>query len=184
MTGAIRRARTFGALLFLVVSAAAPAPAAAQAPAPGSAGATNEAPLTLSRTELERIRVALNQPATLKLDDRQLRFYLEVVAKQPQFSAPEFFKGFDLLNGPTKRGSPMSHQEFVNMVTPKELYSSGGITAVETLQFALTNWLSQSLLKKALEDVREAKTDREVQQIRERIDRELEALKSGASKTQ
>jgi len=63
------------------------------------------------------------------------------------------------------------------MVTPKEMNSSGGITAMETLQFAFTNWLGQSLVKKAIEDLRNAKSEREVQEIRDRIDRELAALR-------
>jgi hypothetical protein len=71
----------------------------------------------------------------------------------------------------------MTHQEFLNLVTPREFYSSGGITAMETLQFALTNWLGQTLVKKAIEDLQNAKTEREVDDIRARINRELEALR-------
>jgi hypothetical protein len=63
------------------------------------------------------------------------------------------------------------------MVTPKEMNSSVGITAMETLQFAFTNWLGQSLVKKAIEDLRNAKSEHEIQEIRDRIDRELASLR-------
>jgi hypothetical protein len=64
------------------------------------------------------------------------------------------------------------------MVTPKELYGSGGITASELLQFSLTNWIGQKLLRRGLEELKEAKTEREAREIRERIQRELRALRT------
>jgi len=137
-------------------------------PAPGP----NLPPVTPA--QVERIRRALNHPPGLVLDDRQLRFYLEIVARQPTFA--EYAKGFDFVNGPTKGGNPMSHQEFLTLVTPKEFYSTAGITPLDQVQLAFTNWLGQSLIKKAMEELSQAKTDREVQEIRERINRELDAL--------
>jgi len=128
-------------------------------------------------SELERVKAQLNRAPGLKLDDQQLRFYVEVVAKQP--SIADLIGSYDLINGPTRRGAPMTHQEFLNMVTPKELYGSGGIKAHELLQFAVTNWLGQQIIKRALEDLRNARTEREVQEIRTRIDRELAALRGG-----
>jgi alpha-amylase/alpha-mannosidase (GH57 family) len=70
----------------------------------------------------------------------------------------------------------MSHNEFLKLVTPQEMYSSAGINAMEQLQFAFTNWLGQSLIRKAVEELKDAKTERDAQEIRERIDRELSAL--------
>jgi len=151
-------------------------------PANVSAQVTPDPAVAVTPGQLEQIRRALGQPTVLKLDDRQIRFYLEVVGRQPRkFSSAEFFSGYDLINGATARGNPMSHQEFLDMVNPKELHSTAGITPAEMLQFALTNWLGQSLLKKALDDVRNAKTEREVQEIRERIDRELQALRGAGN---
>lgn len=131
-----------------------------------------------SPDQLEVVRRSLNQGPGLKLDDRQLRFYLEIIAKQPTFA--EYSRGYDFINGPTKGGNPMSHQEFLKLVTPKEMYSQAGITATDQLQFALTNWLGQSLIRRALDQLKEARTDREALEIRERIERELTALTGGA----
>jgi len=41
----------------------------------------------------------------------------------------------------------------------------------------VTNWLGQTLLKKAFEQLRNAKDEREAQEIRDRINRELAALR-------
>jgi len=149
-----------------------PAAAPVEAQLPPDTGPPT--PTSVTPAQLRHIQQILNQPPGLRLDDQQLRFYLEIVARRPTFA--EYARGYDFINGPTKRGNPMSHQEFVSMVTPKELYSSGGITALDQLQFAFTNWIGQSLIRKALEDLKNAKTSREALEIRERIDRELEAL--------
>ncbi len=155
--------------------------AAAQTPvtgqtAPATTPAADQTPsIPITNTDLERIRKALDSAPSLKIDDSQLRFYVQILAKERSFA--DYVKGYDLRNGPTKGGNPMTHQEFLNMVTPKEFYSSGGITAWEQLQFAVTNWLGQSLVKKAIEDLQQAKNERDVDEIRARIERELSALR-------
>ena len=70
----------------------------------------------------------------------------------------------------------MSHQEFVRLVTPKEMFSSAGFNANEQLQIALTNYVGQALIRKAVEELKQANSASQVQAIRERIDRELDAL--------
>jgi hypothetical protein len=42
----------------------------------------------------------------------------------------------------------------------------------------VTNWLSQALIKRAFEELQQAKTEREIQAIRDRIERELATLKN------
>ena len=132
---------------------------------------------TVPPADLERVRKALDKPSTLDLNEERLRFYASVTEKIPMTFA-EYAKGYDLWNGPTKGGNPMTHQEFLTMGTPKELYGSGGITASELLQFSLTNWIGQKLVRRGLEELKEAKTEREAREIRERIQRELRALRT------
>ena len=156
------------------------APIPARPPAVHIAAADPAPPVTVSPAMLAHIRQALSQDSHVDLNDQQLRFYIEIVARQPPFS--DYVKGYDFMNGPTKGGDPMSHQEFLSMVTPKELHSSAGITASETLQSALTNYLGQTLIKKALQDIKNAKDEKEVEEIRERIDRELAALNAPSTK--
>lgn len=146
------------------------------APAAGAGDPAVTVPI--SPGDLARIRRALDAEPAVRIDDDQLRFYMQILVKRPTFA--EFIKGYDFKNGPTRGGNPMTHAEFLAMVTPKEMQSSVGITARETLEFALTNWLGQTLIKRAFEEIQQAKDEREIQEIRDRIERELAALK-GAS---
>lgn len=140
----------------------------------GSETPTATVPITPG--DLERIRKALDSSSpAIKIDDDQLRYYVQILAKQKSFA--DYVKGYDLMNGATKGGNPMTHREFLNLVTPREFYSSGGITAWEQLQFALTNYLGQTFVRKAIEDLQQAKDGREVDEIRDRIERELSALR-------
>ena len=134
-------------------------------------------PNPISSASIDRIQALVNKPARLVIDEGKLRIYVEVIAKWPSFA--EMAKGYDLRNGPTPRGNPMTHAEFLSMVTPKEMYSSAGIRPTEVLQMAVVNWLGQAIIKRGLEALRNAKDDREIADIRARIDRELAALKGG-----
>jgi hypothetical protein len=125
-------------------------------------------------SQIARIQRALDQPPGLKLDERQLRFYLEIVQRLPTFA--EYSRGYDFLHGPSGGGNPMTHDEFVRMVTPKEMYSTAGISPGLQVQWALTNWIGQALIKKALEELKQARDENQIREIRERIERELDAL--------
>jgi hypothetical protein len=142
---------------------------------PAQSGLVTDAGVLITPGDLDRIRKALEASPSLKIDESQLRFYVQILAKQRSFA--DYVKGYDLMNGPTKGGNPMTHKEFLGLVTPREFYSSGGITAWEQLQFALTNYLGQAVVKKAIEDLQQAKDAREVDDIRDRIERELSALR-------
>lgn len=167
--------RLFAALL-ATVFVALPVSGQAQAPAAPAARPADEVAVPITDSDLDRIRKALDSGPSIKIDDNQLRYYVEILAVKRSFA--EYVKGYDLRNGPTKGGNPMTHQEFLTLVTPKELYSSsGGITGFEQLQWAVTNWLGQTLVKKAIEDLSNARSQKEIDEIRARIDRELAALK-------
>ena len=159
------------ATLIAVTPATASAQAAEQsAPPPPPAN-----PITPAA--IDRIQAAVNNPSRLVIDEGKLRIYVEIVAKWPTFA--EMAKGYDFKNGPTPRGNPMTHAEFLSMVTPREMYSSAGIRPTEVLQMAVVNWLGQAIIKRGLEAIRNARSDREIAEIRARIDRELAALKGG-----
>jgi hypothetical protein len=148
---------------------------------PAASGSTRAEPQTpkpaVSTPELDRIREALAKPSNVELNGDQLRFYMRILARQP--SIKDMIGSFDLKNGPTRRGNAMTHQEFLNMVTPKEMYSSAGIRATEMLQFALVNALAQAVIIRGIEALKNAKSEKEIAEIRARIDRELAALRGG-----
>lgn len=156
------------------------APSAPPPAEPASAQKDGQAPAP-KRDELpvdvERIKELAPKQSAVRLDDQQLRFYALALAKAPRFE--DFVGDYDLKNGPTKGGAAMTHQEFVNMVTPRELSELFGATSGSSFamfQAALMNALGQRLIRKAVLDMRQARDERELQAIRERIDRELAAL--------
>ena len=151
--------------------AVAPVLAQAQqsAPPPPPAASPN------TPENLDRIKRLIDRPPAVKIEENRLRFYVEVLARFPTFE--EYVKGQDLTKGPTK-GGPMTHQEFLNLVTPKELYSTAGIKPTEMLQFAIVNWLGHELAKKAYDKLRTAYDERQIREIRERIEAELAALRA------
>ena len=160
------------AAVAVIVSLASPGFAQTTDPPPSTQGVqAPERP-----PNLDRIREAVSKPPEIKVDNGQLRIYVEVIAKWPRFD--ELMKGYDLMNGPVARGNPMSHAEFLNMVTPRELHSSGGIKPTEILTMALVNWAGKAVITKGLEAISNAKSQREIDEIRARIDRELAALRS------
>lgn len=171
--------RLTGLLTAVLLAAGVPAPAKAQAqqtdPPPQQQTSTPPPANPISAASLDRIQAAISKPSRLVIDDGKLRIYVDVVAKWPSFA--EMAKGYDLKNGPTPRGNPMTHGEFLAMVTPREMYSSAGIRPTEVLQMAVVNWLGQAIIKRGLEALRNAKDEREIAEIRARIDRELSALK-------
>jgi hypothetical protein len=135
-------------------------------------------PQSKSPDDLDRIKAAPKRPNTIILTDPQVRFYVEIRERFP--SVEEMFRGVDLLYGPRAGGPAFTHAEYLSMVTPRDtIASSGGIKPTEMLQFAVTNWLGQMLVRKALEEINNAKSEAEVQEIRDRITRELAALTAG-----
>jgi hypothetical protein len=164
--------RIAGAILTVAVLAAAPARAAsAQLSLPHAAWASVPSPVPtsvppsaprldaqpqsqsqtqtqnpplppVSRDKLDRIRNAVETPPRLRIENGQLKIYVEVIAKWPSFA--DIVKDYDLMNGPTgKGGNPTSHAEFLGLVTPRNMYGSGGIQAGEVLTMALVNYFGQ-----------------------------------------
>lgn len=127
--------------------------------------------------DLSRIRMGLEQPASAsKFDDGRLRFFAGTNEKAPSFK--ELTLGFNLFAGPVP-GAGMTHQEFLDMVTPKYLHSSGGIKAMETLEWGVVNYAAVWTVKRLYKELAEAKTALRKRQIQEQIDRELAALRGG-----
>lgn len=127
---------------------------------------------------VDRIRTQVNKPSTLVVDsDGQLRIYVEIIGNWPTFY--EYTKGTDFLKGAAPSRGAITHAEMFNPLQPKELYGSGGISATELLQGAIVNWLGHKIISKGLKEISEARNARQIAEIRDRIDRELAALKGG-----
>jgi hypothetical protein len=125
--------------------------------------------------DLSRIKNGLETSILVRIDDGKIRFYAETVAPSgPTFK--ELTVNFDLRAGPVP-GSGMTHSDFLSMVTPKDLYGSGGIRPLETLQWGLVNHVGWWAIRKLYKELNETVDERRKQAIRDQIDRELAALR-------
>jgi hypothetical protein len=162
-------AAALGVCLVTPATLAAAVQASAQAAPPATATVQQSAPV-----DLNRIRDAVARDPAFKFDESQIRFYLQVLAPEPTFS--DFVKGQDLTSG-VVADAPITHQDFLDMVTPKELYSAAGIRPTEALQFAITGLVGQMLVKRAFESITDTWRARQLRELNERIDLELAALR-------
>jgi hypothetical protein len=125
---------------------------------------------------LQRIREAINRPPAIKIENGQLRIYVEVIGHWPSFA--EMTKGYDFLNGPTGKGAnPMSHQEFLAMVRPQDMYSTAGIKPSEILTMAAVNVVGQWAISKALTKIGSYRKNKQMRDIQAQIDAELAAIR-------
>jgi hypothetical protein len=157
-----------------------PVPTATPTPTPQAQPLALAPNKTISPEILDRIREALKSEPMVRIEDGQLRFFVEVVGHWPSFA--EYTKGYDLMNGPTGLGNPMSHAEFVAMSTPRDLYSSAGIKPAEIVTMAAVNVVGQWALRKAITKWATSRKDKEMREIQEMIDAELAALKKAKEK--
>lgn len=142
-----------------------PDPAAAQ---PAVSSTATQLPV-----DVDRIRTDLDKPRPLHIDNRNLHFYLEV--HPPPISFMALVGNFDLMKGAVP-GAAVTGADIARMTTPQNMYSEAGITATDMLQFAATNFAVQKLIQKAASEIRQAKDEKEADQIRARIDKEIAAL--------
>jgi hypothetical protein len=158
-----------------------------QAPPPASQTQTTQSQTTQSQTPpdsqtqsispetLSRIREAIGHESTLRVENGQLRIYVDVIGNWPTFL--EHAKGWDFVNGPTGYGNPMSHQEFLAMTTPQDMYSTAGIQPAEILTMAAVNAVGQWAIVKALTKISTSRKEKQLKDIRAQIDAELAAIK-------
>jgi hypothetical protein len=118
---------------------------------------------------LDRIQRALSTKPALELKEQHPVFRLEVFGKKPTL---EDILGERFWLGPSSYGG-MTHQDFMNMVTPKELQSYGAFSGTSLLQAAALSLAEQWALKQAIRKFRSAFTEHEREAARKEV---LEAL--------
>lgn len=165
------RFRAVAALLILTV-AIPPATAIAAVQTTGQGQTPPPQPPQKLPVDVDKIREALQQKPQARLNTDELRFYVDIIGRIPTFE--EIVGDFDLKNGVVP-GAGMTHEEYLAMVN-REFNTSGAITGIEALQAALTNYALLTMVKKAYEEFKRARTERERRAIQERIERELRAL--------
>jgi hypothetical protein len=147
-------------------SSAAPA-ASTPAPATAPAAATDDLPVSL-----DRIQRALTKPAPIQLKEQNPVFRLEVFGKKPTL---EDILGEKFWIGATPYGG-MTHQEFMAMVTPKEVQPYAGFTGGHLLAEIGLTYAEQWALKQALRKFQNAREEHEREAARKEVMEALEAL--------
>ena len=162
------------ALLFATFATAAPQQAmpspgsVTAAPAPQAAGLDPES----LPVDIERIQRALAQPPAIRIDGDKPVFRVEVFGTKPSIEdilGPEFWKG------PVQYGG-MTHQDFLNMVTPKDVQGYAAFNNKEGMTVAATSFLLKWALQKAIQKYKDARGDRARDAARKEVEAALAEL--------
>jgi hypothetical protein len=170
----------FVSLLFSVAAAlpqqveqapgAPPVSADRSVTAPQAAAAVEPVPdLPVS---LDRIQRALSRPPAIRLKGERVVFRVEILGRKPTI---EDILGPDYLKGPVPAGG-MTHQEFLNMVTPKDYQGYAAFSNREGMAVAATSFALQWALQKAIHKFETAKQDREREAARKEVQEALAEL--------
>lgn len=129
--------------------------------------------------DLDRIQRALAKTPMLRFDTQNRPvFRVQVFGEKPTID-DILGPGWD--QGPVPYGS-MSHQEFLNMVTPTEARGYAGFTNKEGMTVAATSLALQWTLQKAARKFRETKDAREREEARKEVLDALTALEDARAK--
>jgi len=170
MTGA-------GVLIALCLLRAA-APALAQTPGGQSGPAGNgsgTAAVDPDRlpVDIDKIQRALSRPPAISLETKRSVFRVEIFGRKPTI---EDILGPDFLRGPVPYGG-MTHQEFLNMVTPKDVQGYAAFDNKQAVTVATTALVLQWALQKAIQKYNDAKEERAREAARREVEEALAELR-------
>lgn len=168
------------ASLGLVVGVAASAPDRARAqgtpngePAPAVAGSASAMNIERLPIDLGKIQRALSRPPALRLETNRTVFRIEIFARKPTI---EDILGRDFLRGPVPYGG-MTHDEFLNMVTPKDVQGYAAFDNKQALTVAATSFALKWALQKAIQKYNDAKEERAREAARKEVEEALTELR-------
>jgi hypothetical protein len=149
------------------VQPSVPQPPATGEPAETPSPATQDLPVSL-----DRIQRGIAQPPAIKLELDRPIFRTEVIARKPTI---EDILGPDFARGAANYGG-MTHQEFLNMVTPKDVQGSAAFSNAEAMTVFGTSFALQWVLQRALNRYRNARTERELEAAKREVEDALREL--------
>ena len=159
-----------------------PTPAASAQPAPPKASDPDETsdPAGELPVSVDRIKDALSRPPAIRLDDSRAVFRVEVIGRKITI---EDILGPDYLKGPIPAvAGGMTHQEFLDLVTPKDVQGYAAFSNGEALTVAATSFALQWALQKAIHKFQEAKADRDREAARKEVQDALAELEKARIK--
>ncbi len=156
-----------------VAMSQSPQPGASPAAAPAATSSTPpDQPPALTPKSLSRIQRALTNPPALRLESGRTVFRVEVIGSKPTI---EDILGPDYLKGPVPAGA-MTHQEFLNMVTPKDVWGYAAFNNREAFTVAATSFALKWALQAAIHKYQTAKEAREREAARKEVQDALAEL--------
>lgn len=123
--------------------------------------------------DIYRIQRALAKPPRIKLETQRSVFRIEIFGRRPTI---EDILGRDFLKGPTPAGA-MTHQEFLNLVTPKDVQGYAAFSNKQGLTVAATSLALQWALQKAIQKFNDAKEDRAREAAKKEVEEALAELR-------
>ena len=176
----MRRA-AFLLVFSLVASGAAESAASSGADEPYPQEASTQAAVNPEAlpVDVDKIQRRLARPPAIVLsnpdmDNGMPTFRMQINAEKLTI---EQILGPDYLRGPAPMAAAMSHQEFLNMVTPQEFRGIAGFSNAEVATIALTSLALQWAVKTAVEAFHEARDARAKEAARKEVAEALEALR-------
>jgi hypothetical protein len=140
---------------------------------PAANGSKVDLPVSLSK-----IKKAVARPPAIKPEEKRPVFRVEIIAKKPSIID---ILGPDYLIGPVPYGG-MTHQEFLSMVTPVEYRGYSMFTNTEGLAVAATSLALQWGLMKAIDKLKDARTERAKEAARKEVLEAMNALEEARKK--
>jgi hypothetical protein len=122
---------------------------------------------------LERIQRAVGRVPAIRPDSTRLVFRVQVFSRKPTI---DDILGPDWRRGKTPMGA-MSHQEFLDLVTPQAVRGYAAFDNKQAVTVAATSFALKWALQKAVDKLQEAKTERAKEAARKEVAEALSALK-------
>jgi hypothetical protein len=122
--------------------------------------------------DVERIQRALAQPPAIRLESDKPVFRVEVFGEKPTI---EDILGTEYWKGPVAYGG-MTHQEFLDMVTPRDVQGYAAFSNKEGATVAATSFLLKWALQKAVQNYKDARTERAREAARKEVEAALAEL--------
>jgi hypothetical protein len=123
--------------------------------------------------DITKIQRALSRPPAIKLETNRTVFRVEIFGRTPTI---EDILGPDYLKGPVP-GGVMTHQEFLNMVTPKDVQGYAAFDNKQALTVAATSFALKWALQKAVDKYQSAKNERAREAARREVEEALAELR-------
>ena len=140
---------------------------------PSTTRASQDLPVSI-----KRIQRALAQPPSIRLIESKSRdgrplYRVDIEGERIDITS---ILGRDFVRGPASYGA-MTHQEFLNMVTPDDVKGYAAFSNSQGIVVAATSIALQWAVLKALDELKEAKDERAKSQARQEVQEALEALR-------